>query len=287
MPSLFSNGHLLMRRLYLFWNRNVRNFAPVIQFFHTHAKKLFYSCSYSSFRRAMYRPGRLHPKRKLLHLSLHLKKMDGEQLFEDMQLGGVVNFLAFRQAVAGYNLIKQKSKSILTLIDFTKPSTEKRLFVFDMEQKKMLYSSVVSHGKNSGENYATSFSNEVGSYKSSLGFYLTGNTYQGKNGYSLLLDGLEKGINDRARERAIVVHGAAYANPSVCKSGRLGRSFGCPALPQALTKPIINTIKGGSVLFIYANNKEYMAKSSILPNQTSQELFTEACESEQTVSAHL
>ena len=103
----------------------------------------------------------------------------------------------------------------------------------------------------------------------------------------VLLDGLEKGINDRARERAIVVHGAAYANPSVCKSGRLGRSFGCPALPQALTKPIINTIKGGSVLFIYANNKEYMAKSSILPNQTSQELFTEACESEQTVSAHL
>ena len=172
------------------------------------------------------------------------QKMDGEQLFEDMQLGGVVNFLAFRQAVAGYNLIKQKSKSILTLIDFTKSSTEKRLFVFDMEQKKMLYSSVVSHGKNSGENYATSFSNEVGSYKSSLGFYLTGNTYQGRNGYSLLLDGLEKGINDRARERAIVVHGAAYANPSVCKSGRLGRSFGCPALPQALTKPIINTIKG-------------------------------------------
>ena len=97
--------------------------------------------------------------------------------------------------------------------------------------------------------------------------------------------GWKKGINDRARERAIVVHGAAYANPSVCKSGRLGRSFGCPALPQALTKPIINTIKGGSVLFIYANN--YMAKSSILPNQTSQELFTEACESEQTVSAHL
>ncbi len=188
MPSLFSNGHLLMRRLYLFWNRNVRNFAPVIQFFHTYAESFF-------------------------------------------------------------------------------TSTEKRLFVFDMEQKKMLYSSVVSHGKNSGENYATSFSNEVGSYKSSLGFYLTGNTYQGRNGYSLLLDGLEKGINDRARERAIVVHGAAYANPSVCKSGRLGRSFGCPALPQALTKPIINTIKGGSVLFIYANNKEYMAKSSILPNQ--------------------
>ena len=102
-----------------------------------------------------------------------------------------------------------------------------------------------------------------------------------------LLDGLEKGINDRARERAIVVHGAAYANPSVCKSGRLGRSFGCPALPQALTKPIINTIKGEAYSLSMPIIKSIWLKSSILPNQTSQELFTEACESEQTVSAHL
>lgn len=202
--------------------------------------------------------------------------MDGEALFEEMQLGGIVNFLAFRQAVQGYNKIEQKSKPILTLVDFTRPSTEERLFVFDMKEKKLLYTSVVSHGKNSGENYATSFSNEVGSYQSSLGFYLTGSTYQGKNGYSLLLDGLEKGINDRARERAIVVHGAAYANPSVAKSGRLGRSFGCPALPQAVTKPIINIIKGGSVLFIYANNKDYMAKSTILPARQPQELLSDA-----------
>ena len=208
-------------------------------------------------------------------------------LYRSMQLEGVVNWKAFRQAVAGYYKIDNRKREVLTLIDFSRPSTANRLFVFDMRERKVLFSSVVSHGKNSGDNYATSFSNEYGSYKSSLGFYLTESTYQGKNGYSLILNGLEKGINDRARERAIVVHGAAYANPSVCKSGRLGRSFGCPALPQALTKPIINTIKGGSVLFIYANNKEYMAKSSILPNQTSQELFTEACESEQTVSAHL
>lgn len=203
-------------------------------------------------------------------------QIDGEQLFEEMQLGGVVNFLAFRQAVQGYNQIEQKRKHILTLIDFTKASTEKRLFVFDMQEKQMLYSSVVSHGRNSGENYATSFSNVAGSYKSSLGFYLTENTYQGKNGYSMILDGLEKGINDKARERAIVVHGAAYANPSVTSSGRLGRSFGCPALPTALTKPIINTIKDGSVLFIYANNKEYMAKSTILPTQQAQELLSYA-----------
>lgn len=276
MPNLFLTGHLLMRRLYLFWNRNVRNFASVISIFPNVMQKaflflilFFLPLSNVSTRTSM-------PEKNVGTLFSASDKMDGEQLFEEMQLGGVVNFLAFRQAVAGYNKIEEKSKSILTLIDFTKPSTEKRLFVFDMKEKKVLYSSVVSHGKNSGDNYATSFSNEVGSYKSSLGFYLTGNTYQGKNGYSLLLNGLEKGINDRARERAIVVHGAAYANPSICKSGRLGRSFGCPALPQALTKPIINTIKDGSVLFIYANNKEYMAKSTILPSQQPQELLSYA-----------
>lgn len=188
----------------------------------------------------------------------------GEQLFEEMQLGGIVNFIAFREAVAGYHRIKEKTKPIMALIDFTKPSTEERLFVFDMEKKKIIYSSVVAHGRNSGANYATSFSNEYGSYKSSLGFYLTENTYQGKNGYSLVLNGLEKGINDRARERAIVIHGAAYANPSTIASGRLGRSLGCPALPQALAKPIIDTIKKGSVLFIYADNAEYTAQSTLL-----------------------
>lgn len=188
----------------------------------------------------------------------------GEQLFEEMQLGGIVNFIAFREAVAGYLRIGEKTKPIMTLIDFTKPSTEKRLYVFDMEEKKMVYSSVVAHGRNSGANYATSFSNEYGSYKSSLGFYLTENTYQGKNGYSLSLNGLEAGINDRAKQRAIVMHGAAYANPSTIASGRLGRSLGCPALPQALARPIIDTIKKGSVLFIYANDERYREQSSLL-----------------------
>lgn len=146
MPSLFSNGHLLMRRLYLFWNRNVRNFAPVIQFFHTYAESFFTPVPIPlSVEQCIDPDG--YTRKESCYICPCTSKMDGEQLFEDMQLGGVVNFLAFRQAVAGYNLIKQKSKSILTLIDFTKPSTEKRLFVFDMEQKKMLYSSVVSHGK--------------------------------------------------------------------------------------------------------------------------------------------
>lgn len=187
------------------------------------------------------------------------------QLYQEMQLDGVVNFEAFKQAITGYHKIEDKTKEILTLVDFSKPSTEERFYVFDMRHKKLLFSSLVSHGKNSGGNYATSFSNENGSLKSSLGFFLTENTYQGKNGYSLVLNGLEKGINDRAKERAIVIHGAAYSNPSViASSGRLGRSFGCPALPQAVSKPIINTIKGGSLLFIYANNKNYLAYSPIL-----------------------
>lgn len=191
-------------------------------------------------------------------------------LYQSMQLEGVVNWQAFRQAVIGYYRIEGKRREVLTLIDFSLPSTAKRLFVFDMAQHRLLYSSVVAHGKNSGENYATSFSNEYGSYKSSLGFYLTASTYQGRNGYSLILDGLEKGINDRARERAIVVHGAAYANPSVAsRGGRLGRSFGCPALPQELSRPIIDAIKGGSVMYIYADKPEYLAQSTVLKEGTS------------------
>ena len=187
------------------------------------------------------------------------------ELYRSMDLEGMVNWKAFRQAVAGYEKIENRKRDVLTLIDFSRPSTDKRLYVFDMRQRKMLFSSVVSHGKNSGGNFATSFSNEYGSYKSSLGFYLTESTYQGKNGYSLILNGLEKGINDRARERAIVMHGAAYANPSVVsQGGRLGRSFGCPAVPQKLSRPIIDAIKGGSVMYIYAETPEYLAHSSVL-----------------------
>lgn len=188
------------------------------------------------------------------------------ELYAEMELAGVINYIAFKQALMGYHNISERKKDILTLIDFTKPSTEKRLYVIDIKNKKLLFTSHVAHGRNSGENYATSFSNKSGSYKSSLGFYLTENTYQGKNGYSLILNGLEKNINDKARERAIVMHGASYANPSVIKSaGRLGRSLGCPALPEVVTRPIIDTIKGGSLLYIYANNTDYLALSVILP----------------------
>lgn len=191
-----------------------------------------------------------------------------EQLFSSMGLEGTVSYKAFEQAYEGYTKIEGIKKHIVTLIDFSKPSTEKRLYVLDMEHRRMLFSSHVAHGRNSGDNFATSFSNKEGSFKSSLGFYLTENTYQGRNGYSLVLNGLEKGINDKAKERAIVIHGAAYCNPNfIGSAGRLGRSFGCPALPEALNAVIINTIKEGSLLYIYADDHDYLAQSPILSNR--------------------
>lgn len=193
-----------------------------------------------------------------------------QELYTEMHLDNIINYTAFEQAIAGYNKIYRANKDILTLIDFSKPSTEERFYVLDIKQKKLLFASLVSHGRNSGGNYATSFSNENGSLKSSLGFYVTENTYQGKNGYSLILNGLEKGINDRAKERAIVIHGASYSNPSVISSsGRLGRSLGCPALPLDISKPVINTIKNGTILYIYANNQNYLAHSTILSAENS------------------
>ncbi len=199
-------------------------------------------------------------------------ELDCRRLYRTMQLEKRVNYTAFEQALAGYRRIRERRKNILTLIDFSKPSTEQRLFVFDLEQEKLLFASVVSHGKNSGGVYATSFSNENGSHKSSLGFYLTENTYQGRNGYSLVLNGLEKGINDRAKERAIVMHGAAYADPSVAAStGRLGRSFGCPALPQGICRTVINTIKEGSLLYIYADSPAYLSQSTVLHDEPQAE----------------
>lgn len=189
--------------------------------------------------------------------------LSAERLYLETGLDGIVDYTAFLQAWEGYNRIPGIRKEILTLIDFTKPSTEERLYVIDVGNRKLLYATHVAHGRNSGENYATSFSNRPGSHQSSLGFYLTDDTYIGGNGYSLRLDGLEKGINDKARERAVVIHGATYANHSPGMA-RLGRSLGCPALPTALNREVIDVIKEGSVLFIYADNKEYLTQSTIL-----------------------
>ena len=190
------------------------------------------------------------------HDTLLVPQVDSCQLiYEEMGLSAWVGEKAFREAYDGYRQIKDRKKEILTLIDFTKPSNEERLLVLDMVEGKLLFHSLVAHGRNSGDLYATRFSNRPESHQSSLGLYLTEGTYIGKNGYSLRLNGLEKGINDNALARAIVIHGAAYADPSVCRGGRrLGRSWGCPALPPALNRPIIDAIKGGSVLYIYGES---------------------------------
>ena len=172
---------------------------------------------------------------------------------------------AFENAYKGYTKIKNKKNSLLTLVDFSLPSNKERLFVIDMNKGKVLFKSLCAHGQGSGSLMATDFSNKNGSHKSSLGFYLTEGTYMGGNGYSLRLRGLEKGINDQALARAIVIHGAKYANPEVCPNGnRLGRSWGCPAVPEKMARPIIDTIKNGSVLFIYAQQPQYFAKSTFV-----------------------
>lgn len=192
-----------------------------------------------------------------------------QQLYHTLNLSGTLDFEIFEAALAGYMNLKHnlKNKNIISIIDFTRPSTKKRMYVIDLANEKLLYHTIVSHGKNSGDLYANKFSNRNGSHQSSLGFYITENTYQGRNGYSLVLNGLEKGINDQAKPRAVVIHGADYCSDSFIKrTGRLGRSYGCPALPQELNGPIVNTIKNGSMLFIYGNDDKYLATSKYINN---------------------
>lgn len=187
-----------------------------------------------------------------------------QQLYNELKLDSIVNYKVFEEAMIGYNKLDMPNKDIITLIDFSKPSTEERLCVIDLKEKKVLFTSHVSHGKKSGWKYATSFSNKMRSSRSSLGFYITGNTYNGKRGYSLKLNGQERGINDNAGIRGVVIHGAKYANPDFASQGILGRSRGCPALPMSVFRPIIDTIKEGTMLFIYADNELYKKKSTIL-----------------------
>jgi hypothetical protein len=194
------------------------------------------------------------------------KSSEIQLLYKECGLKDILSFNVFDLAVTGLRKINgiQNSK-IITIIDFSKPSTSERFFVIDLENKKLLYSTLVAHGKNSGENYAKSFSNESESLKSCLGFFITNETYNGDNGYSLMLDGLEPGINDNARNRSIVIHGAAYVSEAFIKeNGRLGRSWGCPALPESISKEIIDLISKGSCLFIYGVDPDYLGKSKII-----------------------
>jgi hypothetical protein len=169
----------------------------------------------------------------------------------------------FRKVVIGYYNLKQgqflsTGKSLITIVDFNKPSTEKRLWIIDLENKKLLFHTLVAHGQGSGVDMAENFSNTSNSNQSSLGFYIANETYAGKHGMSLRLDGMDEGFNTNARARGVVVHGADYVSESfIAQHGRLGRSWGCPALPPELTSTIINTIKGKTLLYIAGPSTNY------------------------------
>lgn len=176
---------------------------------------------------------------------------------------------AFEYAIKGYQQLLAKNKlqktNVITIVDYSLPSTQKRLYVLDMTEGKILFHSLAAHGRNSGQLYASNFSNKPSSFKTSLGFFVTGSTYMGGNGYSLKLNGCEKGINDKALERAIVMHGADYVDDNfAAQNGYLGRSHGCPAVPQNISKKIIDVIKNGSCVFLYHPEKNYTTHSKIL-----------------------
>lgn len=153
----------------------------------------------------------------------------------------------------------------LTVIDYSKPSSEKRLWVFDLKSRELIYEELVAHGQGSGANIATAFSNEDESHRTSLGLFKTDTTYVGKNGYSLRLDGLDRGINDRARDRAIVMHGAPYVSEEFVKAnGRLGRSWGCPAVSATVAKQLIDRVKGGGLVFAYYPDADLLKTSKYL-----------------------
>ena len=153
----------------------------------------------------------------------------------------------------------------LTVIDYSRPSTEKRLWVFDLKARELLYEELVAHGQGSGANAATAFSNQPDTHQTSLGLFVTGSAYVGKNGYSLRLDGLDQGVNDRARERAIVMHGAPYVSAEFAKAnGRLGRSWGCPAVSNEVARPMIDRVKEGGLVFAYYPDADWLRTSKYL-----------------------
>lgn len=176
---------------------------------------------------------------------------------------------AFSYAYKGYRYLKDKKRitnsSYLTICDFSQSSRNKRLYIIDLDNQQLLFNTYVAHGRNSGTEFAKKFSNNPKSHQSSLGFFITRGTYRGKHGIALNLDGIEAGINNNALRRRIVLHGSKYVGEKIVQANRpMGRSFGCPAVPQNETKDIINTIKDASCFFIYNPEKTYLEKSKIL-----------------------
>ncbi|QMU30243.1 murein L,D-transpeptidase catalytic domain family protein [Adhaeribacter radiodurans] len=205
-------------------------------------------------------------------------QVDVYKLYEEIGLEkSGLTLDVFNDALLGYLNLKAQGqlsdKKLLTVVDFNKPSTEKRLWVIDLADKKVLFNSLVAHGKNSGENLAEQFDNTVNSEKSSLGFYVTQDIYMGKHGTSLKLVGMDENFNTNALERCVVMHGADYVSDAfITQHGRLGRSQGCPALPMENHRQVIEAVKGKTCLFIHANKKEF--NSDYLDAETALAYYT-------------
>jgi hypothetical protein len=188
-----------------------------------------------------------------------------------------LNVEAFNIALKGYYSLllenQLENKKYLTIVDMSLSANVERFFVIDMETQQLVYKSLVAHGRNTGEEFASKFSNKQSSYQTSLGFYKTAETYDGKRGFSMKLDGLEFS-NSKARDRGIIIHGADYVSEEfVQENGRLGRSLGCPSLPMDSYRETINILKEGSCLFIYYPQKNYLSHSKLV-NITSDYLLT-------------
>ncbi len=188
-----------------------------------------------------------------------------EALYGACNLANEMDFEVFRQAMIGYFNLPLENNNLLTIINYAQPSDQKRFFVIDFVDKKLLYKTWVAHGVNSGKRYAKRFSNKVDSKQSSLGFFTTAEAYTGQHGYALRLDGVEQGINDKARKRDIVIHSSDYVSEDYLKKrGRMGMSWGCPALPETLNKEIIDKIKSGSLIYMHGKSRAYQEASAFV-----------------------
>jgi hypothetical protein len=196
--------------------------------------------------------------------------IEAAYIYEDMDLAAAgLSKKAFEYAWVGYHKLQKKGlihkSGILSICDFSQSSSQERMYVIDVRKKKLLFRTFVAHGINSGEQFANSFSNNPESCKSSLGFYVTQRTYTGINGLSLRIDGVDKGFNDMASRRNIVIHGAPYVSRRILeKYGIMGTTFGCPAIPTEMTDQIIPLVKNGSCFFIYYPSRKYLAQSAVL-----------------------
>jgi hypothetical protein len=191
------------------------------------------------------------------------------EIYDSLRLENMgLSRMVFRTAMKGMEKLQKSGRlreNVISIIDFSQPSTNKRLYVIDLDNYELLCNTWVAHGMRSGKTMAQVFSNKPSSNKSSLGFYITGDAYEGSNGYSLKLEGMEKGINDYAFRRAIVLHGADYVSEQfIASQGYIGRSKGCPAVPVEVCQPLIDEIKGGTCLFIYHPTSTYRVKSRLV-----------------------